>query len=160
MAGPVALRAEFRLPKPASAPKRLRTWPIKARSGDVDKLARACLDALTGVLFADDAQVISLMVTKDWAVKGPGLWLEVWAVGETVGVGGSEFDGTPGKEQLLEAGSPADSLAGPRVDTHALPLLRRVAHQEAARRGTPARPEAASPRGASRPVGPAKDVQR
>jgi len=63
---PVQVRLNFRLLRPASAPKTTRTWPINARSGDVDKLARAVLDAITGVLVADDSQVIGLVVSKDW----------------------------------------------------------------------------------------------
>lgn len=64
--GPVLVTLRFRLVKPASAPKTRRTWPIKARSGDVDKLARSILDSLTGTLMRDDSQVIGLCVTKDW----------------------------------------------------------------------------------------------
>ena len=65
--GPVTIEAHFTIPKPASTPKRRRTWPIKTRSGDLDKLARAALDAMTGVVYTDDAQVIDLHVTKDLA---------------------------------------------------------------------------------------------
>jgi crossover junction endodeoxyribonuclease RusA len=76
--GPVAVTLTFGLLKPASAPKRRRTWPIAARSGDVDKLARAALDALTGVVFADDAQVVELRVSKDYGL--PGVEVEVRSV--------------------------------------------------------------------------------
>jgi len=68
--GPVIVRVWFGLLKPASAPKKRRTWPIGARSGDVDKLGRSLLDALTGVIWCDDAQVIRLEVEKDWGVPG------------------------------------------------------------------------------------------
>lgn len=44
-----------------SAPTRKVTRP------DVDKLDRAILDALTGVLYADDAQVVRLAGGKDFA---------------------------------------------------------------------------------------------
>lgn len=72
--GPVGVELHFRMRRPASAPKRRRTWPVGARSGDVDKLARAALDAVTGVLVIDDAQVVDLRVTKDWAdAAGPGV---------------------------------------------------------------------------------------
>ena len=67
--GPVVVRLFFGLAKPSSAPKRRRTFPIAARSGDVDKLARAVLDALTGVLFGDDSQVVSLTVSKDYSAR-------------------------------------------------------------------------------------------
>lgn len=75
--GPVGMTLSFLLPKPASAPKRKRTWPVKARSGDVDKLARAALDAVTHVLIHDDAQVVHLEVFKDWAESVPGVLVEL-----------------------------------------------------------------------------------
>jgi crossover junction endodeoxyribonuclease RusA len=65
--GPVRVDLVFALARPRSAPKRKRTWPIGARSLDVDKAARAALDAMTGVIYRDDAQVVQLCVTKDWA---------------------------------------------------------------------------------------------
>jgi crossover junction endodeoxyribonuclease RusA len=85
--GPVDVEAGFLLPRPASAPKRKRTWPVGARSGDLDKLARAILDACTGVLYADDAQVVDLHVTKDWAPPGsqPGMAITVRAHAENAG---------------------------------------------------------------------------
>lgn len=64
--GPVTVRLHFRLQRPLSAPKTRRTWPINARSGDADKLARSILDSLTGPLLVDDSQVVDLHVTKDW----------------------------------------------------------------------------------------------
>jgi crossover junction endodeoxyribonuclease RusA len=64
---PIAVHLHFGMARPQSAPKRRRTWPTGARSGDIDKLARACLDALTGVLFADDSQVVELVATKDYS---------------------------------------------------------------------------------------------
>lgn len=65
--GPVYLQLVFALPKPASAPKSRRTWPIGARSGDVDKLTRAVMDALTDAgVWRDDAQVVRLLVDKDY----------------------------------------------------------------------------------------------
>jgi crossover junction endodeoxyribonuclease RusA len=70
LTGAVRVQLHFMLPRPASEPKTRRTWPVRARSGDVDKLARACLDAITHVLIADDSQVVDLHVTKDWATDG------------------------------------------------------------------------------------------
>ena len=42
-------------------------WPISKNSGDVDKLARAILDALTGTVYVDDSQVVRLTVGKYFA---------------------------------------------------------------------------------------------
>lgn len=79
MVGPVALEARFGLVKPAYKPKRKRTWPTGARSGDVDKLMRALLDALTGVVWVDDSQVTEARVSKDWNER-PGVSVRIWPV--------------------------------------------------------------------------------
>lgn len=55
--GPLLVRMVFTLRKPASAPKRRRTWPD--RTPDVSKLVRATEDALTEAgVWADDARVV------------------------------------------------------------------------------------------------------
>jgi crossover junction endodeoxyribonuclease RusA len=57
------------------APKKSRnTFP----RGDVDKLSRACLDALTGICWDDDVQVVSLNATKQWG-QHPGVRIRVAA---------------------------------------------------------------------------------
>ena len=76
--GPVAVQLTFLLPKPKSAPKRRRVWP--AKRPDLDKLARAALDALTYIVWADDSQVIDLHATKDYGP--PGVRVIVEEVGE------------------------------------------------------------------------------
>lgn len=70
MTGPLRLSAAFRLPRPTSLPKRKRTWPIGARSGDSDKFLRCLGDAITGVLIDDDSRIVDARVTKDWANPG------------------------------------------------------------------------------------------
>lgn len=57
----VGVRLTFWLARPPSVPRR-RGFPIV--KPDVDKLARAAMDALTGTVFADDAQVADLVVAK------------------------------------------------------------------------------------------------
>lgn len=82
LTGPAMVMATFHLVRPASHPKTRRTWPTK-RGLDIDKAARAVLDALTGVCFLDDAQVCRLVVTKDWATDGrPGVQITVSELGE------------------------------------------------------------------------------
>jgi crossover junction endodeoxyribonuclease RusA len=54
----------FVLPRPPSIPRRQR-HPV--RKPDLDKLVRGVLDALSAVIFHDDAQVIELRVTKRYA---------------------------------------------------------------------------------------------
>jgi Holliday junction resolvase RusA-like endonuclease len=79
---PVVMSLTFGIQKPVSAPKKKRTWPARARSGDVDKLARSVLDAITGVLVCDDAQIVGLSVTKRYG--RPGVHIELWPEHETV----------------------------------------------------------------------------
>ena len=52
----------FYLPRPKS---NKGMWPVDRR--DVDNLAKGILDALNGVAFDDDGQVIDLHVHKRWA---------------------------------------------------------------------------------------------
>ena len=53
--GAVAIRLRFGLPRPKSSSKKRRPHPIV--KPDLDKLIRAAVDPLIGVLFKDDAQV-------------------------------------------------------------------------------------------------------
>ncbi|MFT4295758.1 MAG: RusA family crossover junction endodeoxyribonuclease, partial [Micropruina sp.] len=61
-AGPVAVELDFLLPRPQRCPR--PTPPAIKRVGDLDKLVRAVLDAITGVWIADDAHVTRLAATK------------------------------------------------------------------------------------------------
>lgn len=63
----------------ASAPEH---GPVTRNRADVDKLARAVLDAITHVVFADDSQVIRLLAAKSWAdpTIAPGAYIQVVAV--------------------------------------------------------------------------------
>lgn len=71
-AGAVAVRLSFRFPRPASVK---RVWPSVAP--DVDKIARAALDALTQAgVWEDDARVVQLLAQKVYADRG-GLSVEI-----------------------------------------------------------------------------------
>lgn len=65
-----AVRLEFVLPRPkALSPKRLT--PFATKRPDIDKLARAVLDALTTTaVIADDSVIIDLHCTKVIAEPG------------------------------------------------------------------------------------------
>lgn len=65
--GGVRVSVDFHLPRPVSAKKR-RHMVVKP---DIDKLARAVLDAITGLMFEDDSQVISLQAGKYYIDDGP-----------------------------------------------------------------------------------------
>ncbi len=69
----IALR--FSLQRPASGGslstgRQRRLWLYPWRRPDVDKLARAVLDSLTGVLFADDGQIVRLTAEKVYGTPG------------------------------------------------------------------------------------------
>jgi|PlaIllAssembly_1097288.scaffolds.fasta_scaffold04203_6 Holliday junction resolvase RusA-like endonuclease len=74
---PMVVRVEFNLPRPKShynakggLTPRAPSWPSKRP--DVDKMARAVLDALTGTVWHDDAQVVRLLATKQYATFANG----------------------------------------------------------------------------------------
>lgn len=67
----VVVELEFHLPKPKSIPK-FRRWVNK--KPDLDKLVRAALDAMSGVVFTDDALVVDLSASKRYALdRAPGV---------------------------------------------------------------------------------------
>ncbi len=75
---PVWVRASFRVQRPKSAPKRVVRPTTKP---DLDKLGRSLLDALTGILWADDSQVVSLQVSKRFAAPNEALGVYVEVLG-------------------------------------------------------------------------------
>lgn len=81
---PVAVAITFRFPRPRghygkrgllpSAPAQMVSMP------DIDKLVRAVLDALTGIVWRDDAQVVVLEIRKAYQREGEELAtsIDVW----------------------------------------------------------------------------------
>ena len=77
--GPVILDLAFTLPRPASHLARISTpaeivlargapeYPTPHGSGDLDKLVRGVMDAMTGEIYKDDAQVIAFRTSKKYA---------------------------------------------------------------------------------------------
>jgi crossover junction endodeoxyribonuclease RusA len=84
--GPLTVRMVFTIPKPASAPKRRRSWPN--RKPDLSKLARSTEDALTTAkIWADDARVVEYeRLAKVFpgedreALDSPGVRIEIRSV--------------------------------------------------------------------------------
>ncbi len=73
--GPLAVALMFRLPEPKSgAPQGRRAWP--EGPPDLDKLCRACLDSLTGIVWRDDSQVVRLEAEKNHGPPGVLVWIE------------------------------------------------------------------------------------
>lgn len=60
--GAVRVHLRFVLPRPKATPK--DTPPAIKKNGDIDKLARAVLDALTGPVLVDDCLVVELNCRK------------------------------------------------------------------------------------------------
>ncbi len=75
--GPKLVWVTFYFAKPK---KPAHAYPSR---GDIDKLARSALDAITGIGWIDDSQVVGLVARKEWAgSEGPGA--RVW-VGDASG---------------------------------------------------------------------------
>jgi crossover junction endodeoxyribonuclease RusA len=80
---PLTVRMVFTMPKPASAPKRRRTWPM--RTPDLSKLCRSTEDALTQAgVWRDDARVVEydrlakVFPNEDpEALSSPGVRIEI-----------------------------------------------------------------------------------
>ena len=59
--GPITIALRFYLPRPQSLPRKV-THHVK--KPDLDKLVRCVNDALTGVLYRDDSQIVDLFAAK------------------------------------------------------------------------------------------------
>lgn len=70
--GPVALTLEFFMHKPKSCPKN-RIYPTV--KPDLDKMIRSVKDALTGILYVDDAQIVNITSIKRYGDM-PGVLIE------------------------------------------------------------------------------------
>lgn len=79
--GPVGVNLTFYLVPPRKIPANRRGWP--AAKPDRDKLERAVFDALTGIVYVDDAQVVDGATAKLYAVDAdhpPGVFIQVFEV--------------------------------------------------------------------------------
>jgi Holliday junction resolvase RusA-like endonuclease len=76
--GPIGLTLEFFLPRPTSLAKK-HVQPLSTKKPDIDKILRSVLDALTGIAYADDAQVAWVRMEKRIAAVGqqPGVAISV-----------------------------------------------------------------------------------
>ena len=87
--GPLEAEIVFTVLKPASAPKRRRTWPITRHSGDVDKLIRSTFDGITDAgAVVDDSRIIRVTATKTFpgehpdALDRPGALIRLYTLGD------------------------------------------------------------------------------
>lgn len=62
---PIELIIDFVLPVPSKREGQL--WPLEQRTGDLDKLVRAIMDAMTSIVYKDDTQVVRLLAMKRYS---------------------------------------------------------------------------------------------
>jgi Holliday junction resolvase RusA-like endonuclease len=65
LTGAVHVRIDFLLQRPKSLPKKIM---LNTKRPDLDKLIRGAIDALTGVVWKDDAQAIEIHASKGYTV--------------------------------------------------------------------------------------------
>lgn len=73
----VRVSMDFYMERPKSLKKSVEH---NIKRPDLDKLVRAALDGITGVLINDDSQVVELRATKNYAgdkEKRPGAWITI-----------------------------------------------------------------------------------
>jgi Holliday junction resolvase RusA-like endonuclease len=70
--GPLEAEVIFTVRKPATAPKRRRTWPTTRDSGDIDKLLRSTFDGIAdGKGVVDDSRIIAVHARKAFPGEHP-----------------------------------------------------------------------------------------
>ena len=72
--GPVGTKFRFLIPHPKTV---VRRYPTGKFDGDLDKLVRAIFDAMTGVVYVDDRQVIDSIESARYTDGEPGVWIEI-----------------------------------------------------------------------------------
>lgn len=83
LAGPLQVRILVRKRIPKSWPELMRRLAERGRKRptgkpDADNLAKLALDALNGVAWLDDGQIVDLHVSKAYARVGEGESCEIW----------------------------------------------------------------------------------
>ena len=86
---PLSLTVNFVIPRPKghygtgkNADKIKASAPLyPAKKPDATKLLRSTEDALTGIIWRDDAQIVEQVVRKTWGEKS-GAWIKVETMGE------------------------------------------------------------------------------
>jgi crossover junction endodeoxyribonuclease RusA len=143
--GPVAMGVVFHLPRPQSLPKRILHHTKKP---DLDKLVRALKDALKGVLYTDDSQVVRLLAHKQYAAIAAAP-CAVITVTEAAAPDPTQMDFTTddlfSEEALHGQATRAEKAEASQLRTHRTDKHRRRSDVRAARR---AREQA--PRGPAR----------
>jgi crossover junction endodeoxyribonuclease RusA len=63
----IGVHLSFRLERPKSLPKRIAHH---CKKPDLDKLVRAVIDGMTGIIYRDDSQVVQIQAEKSYATPG------------------------------------------------------------------------------------------
>lgn len=63
LAGAISLNLQFMLQRPQSLPAKIMH---NTKKPDIDNLSKSVMDALEGVIYERDAQIVSLLVNKDY----------------------------------------------------------------------------------------------
>jgi Holliday junction resolvase RusA-like endonuclease len=74
LTGPLELSVVARIKMPASMPKKQRDTALPVTRPDCDNYLKTVLDALNGVAFVDDSQVVSVCLDKRYAGGLPPSW--------------------------------------------------------------------------------------
>ena len=75
----IEVSVRFFLAKPKSAPR----WMVWAsKSDDIDKLVRAILDSLTGIVLVNDSRVVRLFAEKLYTLDAPRAEITITPLGE------------------------------------------------------------------------------
>lgn len=78
--GPLGVVLVFARRRPVRIPRGL---PYPITRPDVGNLSKGLLDALQGIVYRDDAQIVELLERKRFAESaGPGVWIAVWPIQE------------------------------------------------------------------------------
>ena len=64
--GAIGMTLMFFLPRPKSLPKRIQEHTKKP---DLDNLSKAIKDALKGICYKDDSQIINLLASKQYGIE-------------------------------------------------------------------------------------------
>lgn len=84
--GPVSVHIVFHFPRPkghfrsSGAVKPGREWHVQ--KPDIDKLERAVFDAMKGIAWRDDSQVVESLKTKRWTTRTPGAEIVIRRAGD------------------------------------------------------------------------------
>lgn len=89
--GPLSLRVLFLMPRPGRLRWKKRLMPRQWHTSkpDADNLLKSLKDALSGLVYVDDAQICELTAKKVYCngSEPPGLWVEIGEAGLVEGWG-------------------------------------------------------------------------